>query len=152
MKHGMNRRGKRAPEYGVWASMWSRCTNPNVPSWKTYGEKGVSICDRWISFENFLSDMGLRPSKHHTLERKDNHLGYSPNNCCWATRSEQSRNTCRTKLITRNGLTLCLKDWSARVGLNYPTVSQRVRGYGWSVERALTEPINIKFRRKVNHL
>lgn len=148
LRHGMNRRGKRAPEYGVWASMWSRCSNPNHPSWKTYGARGITVCEEWRSFERFFSDMGKRPTHRHTVERINNNLGYSPYNCRWALPYEQSRNSSRTRLVTRDGITLCLKDWCERLGISYLMVKQRVQAYNWPVERALTEPTNVKFRKK----
>ena len=86
--------GKRvvSPEYRSWQAMRNRCRNPNASDWKYYGGRGVSIDPAWDSFDTFLADMGERPSKLHTLERKDSDLPYSKSNCFWATRAEQSRN------------------------------------------------------------
>jgi hypothetical protein len=87
-KHGKY----RTPEYYIWSSMRQRCSNPKTQSYKYYGARGIKVCDRWEhSFENFLSDMGPRPDGL-TLERNDNDRGYSPDNCCWATHSRQSKN------------------------------------------------------------
>ena len=87
-------RGKRvsSPEYRAWQAMRNRCLNPNAQDWKYYGARGVTIASDWDSFDAFIADMGERPSKLHTLERRDCELGYSASNCYWATRQEQSRN------------------------------------------------------------
>jgi hypothetical protein len=88
----------RTPEYRAWAAMKDRCGNPNNPAYKNYGGRGIKVCQRWIeSFENFLTDMGLRPSPGLTLERIKNDDGYEPSSCKWATRIEQANNTRRTK-------------------------------------------------------
>lgn len=72
-----------------------RCTNPNDQNWRRYGGRGITMCDRWLSsFENFLSDLGRRPAADYSLDRVDNERGYSPDNCRWATASEQARNRC----------------------------------------------------------
>jgi hypothetical protein len=90
--HGAARRGKRLPEYGVWAKMRSRCEKPTDRSYVNYGGRGLAVCERWQKFENFYADMGPRPSKDHTLERVDNYKGYTPDNCVWATRDVQAKN------------------------------------------------------------
>ena len=98
IKHGCNTSGGRTPEYRAWESMVQRCTNPKHAKWKTYGGRGIAVCDRWRSFAAFLEDMGLRPSTEHSLDRKDNDRGYEPGNCRWATRKEQMRNRTVSKL------------------------------------------------------
>lgn len=79
-------------EYRTWASMKRRCQNPNTINYRQYGGAGVTVCKRWLQYENFLEDMGRRPSPRHTLERRNNALGYRPSNCCWATYTEQNIN------------------------------------------------------------
>lgn len=92
-KHGMARRGHRFSEYMIWQAMISRCTRNTSISWKYYGARGISVCDRWLhSFENFISDMARRPSPEHTIERKNNDGNYEPSNCVWATPTEQAAN------------------------------------------------------------
>lgn len=130
----------KSSEYRSWTAMKNRCLNRNQPSYKYYGEKGIKVCDRWInSFENFLKDMGFKPTPEHTIERQDNSKGYEPSNCRWATRAEQSLNTTSSRLLTFNDETKTSAEWSREVGIKNSTILARLNEYGWSVERALTE-------------
>jgi len=80
-------------EHAIWRQMKQRCYNPRKSDYPSYGAKGIRICDRWLnSFENFYADMGPRPSMNHTVDRIDGAKDYSPENCRWATKTEQSRN------------------------------------------------------------
>lgn len=82
----------KSSTYRSWAMMKNRCLNENAADWKYYGGRGIEVCKRWYDFRNFLKDMGQKPTPKHTLERVNNNRGYSPSNCKWATRAEQSKN------------------------------------------------------------
>jgi len=122
--HGM----KGTPTYKSWADMKSRCLNKNIPTYKHYGGRGIIICDRWMTFENFYEDMGDRPNDL-TLERVDNNKGYSPENCRWATRKEQNRNRRNNVMIKYNGKEQCMKDWAEELGINRCTLGYRLKKY-----------------------
>lgn len=90
--HGDGRKGARTPTYITWASMICRCTNPNARAFKWYGARGITVCDRWRSYANFLADMGPRPAPGLSLDRVNNDGNYEPGNCRWATWKEQAAN------------------------------------------------------------
>lgn len=90
--HGQTVEKRTTAEYGIWASMKNRCKNESVSSWKNYGGRGIKVCERWMVFINFFNDMGVRPSKNHSIDRKNVDGEYSPENCIWSTKQFQERN------------------------------------------------------------
>lgn len=81
-----------SPEYRSWKGMLNRCRNPGATGFKNYGGRGIKVCERWHSYENFLADMGRKPAPKYSLDRIDCDSDYTPDNCRWATPTEQSRN------------------------------------------------------------
>lgn len=128
-------------EYHIWQTMKARCLNPNHDAYKHYGGRGIRICERWLgSFENFFEDMQERPSLQQTLERRDNGGDYTPENCYWATRSEQGNNTRANRIIEFQGRKQTMTQWGREVEIPAAIIGQRISRDGWSVERALTTP------------
>lgn len=128
-------------EYFTWGQMWARCTNQNHASYHNYGGRGISVCDRWASFENFIEDMGMRPEGTCEIDRKNNDLGYFPENCHWTTRKVNSRNTRRNVVLVHEGKSQTTAAWAEEIGLEYHVIANRVRSR-WSDEEAITSPIN----------
>lgn len=138
--HGHARVGPKISEYGIWCSMKRRCLNSNEDQFKDYGGRGITICERWLnSFENFLADMGRRPSKRHTIDRINNDGNYEPGNCRWATRLEQNNNARSNIRITHNGKTQTVAQWAREFGIKYKTLLTRIHN-GVSIELALIPP------------
>lgn len=133
--HGMA--GSRT--HHSWKAMLTRCRNHNFPGFYKHGGRGIEVCDRWLKFENFLSDMGERP-EGMTLDRIDNNGDYEPGNCRWATPEEQNLNTRQNHRLSFGGESLTISEWSKRFGFKRGVLESRIRR-GWSVDRALTESI-----------
>lgn len=132
--HGMT----KSPTYRIWEGMIRRCLNPKNKEFRNYGGRGIKVCSRWMSFENFFADMGERPSGM-SIDRKDNSGGYSPQNCRWATRHAQMRNTRRNVWVVFSGIRLVRKDWAKRLGMAPSTLVKRLQK--WPLAKALTEPV-----------
>lgn len=126
---------RRSPTYKSWLSMRARCNNPGSGNWAEYGGKGIKMCDRWLSYENFLTDMGERPPGH-SIDRIDNDGDYTPENCRWATQRQQNRNQRRNRLITHQGATKCLAEWAEESGVAQQLLRSRLER-GWTFERAM---------------
>lgn len=133
--HGMS--GHRV--HRIWRDILQRCNNPKRPAYPYYGGRGITVCARWLKFENFLEDMGTGEPQSE-IEREDNDGNYEPGNCRWATHREQCQNRSNTIKVKIGDEVMCLKSWAARFGIKYLTVYMRVRR-GWSAERALAEPL-----------
>lgn len=134
----------RSTTYNSWASMKKRCLNKNTPNYRDYGGRGITVCERWMKFENFLADMGEKPSSIHTLERKNNNSSYCKENCCWATMLQQQNNKRSNVRMSIDGVTRTLSEWCMESGINYATFYGRVFGRGWDAKRAITQPVQTR--------
>lgn len=131
------------PLFRIWAGIKQRCYDKNVKAYRWYGLKGITMCDEWLSsFESFYSwgiNAGWKTGL--SIERLNNKFSYSPWNCKWIPRQKQNRNKTNSRLLTHNGLTMSMLEWSERLQMPYGTISRRINGFKWSVEKSLTQPI-----------
>ncbi len=136
-RHGAS----RTQSYSAWTGMRQRCSNPNKAAYKNYGGRGIRVCDAWHKYENFLQDMGERPSPQHSIDRRDNNKDYSPDNCRWATRTEQARNRRTSRMLTIFGETKTLIEWAedSRCCVSAQALHLRLKS-GMSAEQAMTKP------------
>ena len=121
--HGLT----NTPTYITWLNMKQRCFNHKNKRYLIYGNRGITVCKRWLTFKNFYADMGEKPEVSLTIERIDNNKGYYKENCKWGTHAEQNRNTRSNIMITHKGQTLCLRDWSDKIGVKYTTLWHRLK-------------------------
>lgn len=122
--------------------MRRRCYDTKYTEYPRYGARGIAVCDRWRdSFEAFLADMGPRPGRWYSVERKNNNGPYELGNCYWATTEEQANNRRNNTLVTLQGRTQTLARWCRELGIKHHTVMTRMGKRGWSVEKALTTPV-----------
>jgi len=145
-KHGHGGRNKQSPTYVSWSNMVRRCVDPHNHAYHNYGGRGIAVCQRWKKFEHFLADMGEAPVGYQ-IDRINNNDGYHKNNCRWVTTKINSRNRRNNHLITYNGKTKCIVDWSEECGISRSTLWARLYLYNWSIQKALTTPV-ISRRRK----
>lgn len=139
--HGYARRVNRRQDktYITWCAMKRRCLSKTATQYGHYGGRGIAVCDRWLSFGNFLFDMGDKPNGM-TLERNDTNGNYEPSNCRWATRKEQCNNRRNNVVATFNGKTQTITAWAYEFGLEdgRPIFCRIYKG--WTMERALSTP------------
>ena len=130
----------KTKEYAAWRAALNRCNNPNVESYPRYGGRGIAVCNRWDSFENFFEDMGKAPSKDHSLGRIDNEGNYEPTNCEWQTIVEQGSNKSNNINLSLNGKTQTASAWCRELGIKSSCMFARIAS-GWSDEKILTTPV-----------
>lgn len=144
VKHGDRPKGPAKRLYKIWTSMRERCNNPNHKQYGAYGGRGITVCEEWgdyCSFKKWALDNGYTDSL--TIDRKNNDLGYSPNNCRWATKKEQANNRRSNHLLTFDGETHNIELWAEITGLPRTAIDKRLRR-GWSDQRILTTPLLTK--------
>ena len=141
VRHGYT----NTPEHRAWINMHDRCRRPENHAYARYGGRGVRVCQRWDSFENFLADIGKRPSAKHSLDRIDNNGDYTPENCRWTTSKVQNRNRTGNKLLTHNGQTMSVSAWAEQTGVPRGAIYMRLRS-GWTVADAISTPIGERTR------
>lgn len=123
--------------YKSWEAMKYRCLDPNSKDYHNYGGRGISVCDRWLAFDNFLADMGLRPEGTSLDRYPDVDGDYGLNNCRWATDFEQVNNRRNTRFLTCDGKTQSVGEWAKELGIDFRKIHDRLRR-GWTVEQALS--------------
>ncbi len=124
--------------YRRWKSMNDRCKGYMPDQKRVYSDRGITVCDRWKKFQNFLDDMGHPPTPSHQIDRIDNHGGYSPENCRWATPIENSNNTRKNVVLTFRGKTQTVAMWARDKGWIPKVIHNRLRR-GWTLEATLTQ-------------
>lgn len=137
--HGHSVGGKCTSEYYCWVNIKTRCTNPNTKNWKYYGGRGITLCKCWETFENFYEDMGPKPSAEHTIERKNNELGYCKENCCWVLKFKQAANKRNNHYIEFRGQIKHVAEWARELGIPESRLRMRLHN-GWDCIKALTTP------------
>jgi hypothetical protein len=126
--------------------MMQRCYNQKNKSFSRYGGRGIVVCERWHTFENFLADMCKKPSDM-SIERKDNNGNYCPDNCTWASKKRQCNNRSTNLLIVMDGETKTLQEWADLCGISRHTIQGRLKR-GWSIEKAISNPLDPRGGRK----
>lgn len=143
--HGKSKGSGPSPEYITWANMIQRCTNPKHPRFNDYGGRGITVCDRWLTFENFYEDMGQRP-QGLTLDRYPNINGnYEKSNCRWGTDLEQGEGKRNNAMLTYKGETLSRPAMARKYNVSRGLLKGRVQR-GWSVEDAIETPVKFNSR------
>ncbi len=136
VRHGLT----DTPTHNAWKNMRRRCKSDPL-----YAGRGITVCERWLKFDNFLADMGVRPDGT-SMDRIDNDRGYEPGNCRWAPIKLQNVNKRVNVNFEINGIRLCVAEWCGMLELDEDLIRSRIGRLGWPFEKAIREPVKIKFR------
>lgn len=151
IKHGCMIDSKQLRLYQIWINIKARCYNPNNKCYKNYGARGITVCEEWVnnfgafsawSYENGYDDKAIRGKC--TIDRIDNSIGYSPNNCRWVNQKIQNNNKRCNIHIEYNGETHTIAEWAMLFNINYLTLYNRIFTYKWSLDDAFHKPIKEK--------
>jgi hypothetical protein len=126
-QHQITHGKTKTPEFKLWLAIKERCGNPNHKAYTNYGGRGIFICDRWLNFQNFYDDMCPRPAKNLQLDRIDNNIGYSKENCRWVTQQENLRNKRNNFIVTLHGKTMTAAEAAQIIGLSRSGVINRIK-------------------------
>jgi hypothetical protein len=130
-------------EYTAWIEMRRRCNSKHRREYVDYAGRSIEVCELWqTSFEAFFKDMGMAPSPMHQLDRIDNDKGYFPGNVRWALPKENARNRRNNMLLAHQGRIQCLAAWAEEVGIDSDTIRKRIKKWGWSIARALSQKVS----------
>ncbi len=144
--HGMT----QSKTYKTWAGIKRRCNNKNDKRYPDYGGRGIKVCSRWNRFENFLIDMGEKPTPNYSIERIDNNKGYNKNNCVWIPQNEQGNNKRNNVIFEFNGQIKTLAHWSKYLNINIGTLRNRILRQKWPIEKAFTTQIHTQYNKKIH--
>lgn len=130
----------KSNEYAVWRSLLARCNNPKHQAYCNYGGRGITVCSEWAVFENFIRDMGTQPFKGASIDRINNDKGYCADNCRWVNATQQNRNRRTNRLVSIEGITKTVSEWSELSGVRHNTICYRL-DRGWEPKTAVfTQP------------
>lgn len=154
IKHGHALKNNKSTMYNTWAAMLQRCYYQSHKNYNEYGGAGIKVCDRWLGengFENFLADMGEKPSLKHSLDRFPNKSGdYGPDNCRWATQKEQCRNLRKNVFITFNNETLCIAEMAEKYRICPGLLRSRIFVMGWPIDKAINHPVKHQRKKRIS--
>lgn len=139
-RHGLS----GTSEHMAWKSMLNRCRLDNRIQWKDYGGRGIKVCERWMKFKNFISDMGLKPGSDYSLDRIDVNGDYIPSNCKWSTSKQQQQNKRNNVFIEFNGDKKTVSEWAVLCGVKAATIYARLRNNSATGISLLSKPWNLK--------